>query len=370
MSAAAVARLLIAAVQQVRHYGADHPAARQAMAEFYHALAPFLTQGTLRIGIGQRTITVQGISLPPEDQFGTQLHPYLGARQVEAITVASGVTETAVAGFIRLLAREPEELIVEGGLEDALRANGIDGISVQTPSSAVTAALPVTQNVYTAAMRTMEQAAAEAGQRGSVDIPRVLQTVEGLVAVLNTQRLQLWRNIAARGHDELDPPHAVNTCLLAIFVGEALNLPKPTLVHVGLAALCHDIGLLALPADQRLQERIVAGVRAEWRHPAEGAYLLRHLGGRESLPMIVAAEHHLSSLSETPVLPHTQLVALADYLDATTCGRMPSLRQASVGTVATQLLQGLGPRFDPVHVRVLVGLLHRQQAAGVEFASV
>lgn len=85
--------------------------------------------------------------------------------------------------------------------------------------------------------------------------------------------------------------------------------------------------------------------------------------------MVVAAEHHMLALGQSPVLPHTRLVALADYLDATSCGRVPAMRQASMGGVTAPLLRGVGPGFDTIHVHILAGLLHQQQGAGVEFTA-
>ncbi len=369
MNAVQIAQAMVAALQQVRHYGADHAAARQATAEAYRALAPELDQGSVRIGIDQRTVTVQAAPLPLEDRAGAQLHTHLAARRIGTLTIDQGTGEDAVAGLIRLLAREPEELIAEGGLEEALQTAGISGIWVHPPGAPADLSVSPAQDPYAAAALTVSEIMTAAERGEPVDVPRARLTVEGLAAVLNVERGRLWRDVADRGHDELDPAHAVNTCLLTLFAGEALDLPPQVLADLGVAALLHDVGLAALPWEQRLQERTAVGPRPEWRHPAEGAFLLRHLGGRESVPMVVAAEHHMLALGQSPVLPHTRLVALADYLDATSCGRVPAMRQASMGGVTEQLLRGVGPGFDTIHVHILAGLLHQQQGAGVEFTA-
>jgi len=224
------------------------------------------------------------------------------------------------------------------------------------------------QDPYEAAVRAV-YGITTAAEDGQADIPQALLTVEELVAALAAEPQHLWRCLADRSHDELDPAHAVNTCLLTLFAGGAVGLQHDVHVLLGVAGLLHDIGLAALPWEQRLLERTAIGPRPEWHHPADGAFLLRHIGGRESLPMIVAAEHHLPALGRAPVLPHSNLVALADYLDAMTCGRVPAGRQMSMGTAAEQLLRGLGPRFDPLQVRMLVELIRRQEAAGLEFSA-
>lgn len=363
--AADLARTLVAAVQQSRHYGSGHPAARQAAAQLHRVLHAGYGGSAVRVEVGPRTVSIQSSSLPTEDSYGIQLRVHLAARRVGVLIFHAGVTEDAVAAFTGLLALEPEELVAAGGLAEAMLSAGLSGITAQSAGARSSAP----QDPYAVAAQTMLDitAAVEVGE--PVDMPRARLTVEGLAAVLETQRQELWRQVADRGHDELDPAHAVNTCILTLRAGAALELPHDALLDLGTAALLHDIGLSALPWSDRLRERTAAGVRPEWRHPAEGAFVLRHLGGRESLPMIVAAEHHLPAVGDPHVLPQSRLVALTDYVDAMTCGRVPAMRAMPAAAVVEQLLRGQGPGVDPVHVRVLAALLREQEAAGVPFTA-
>ncbi len=366
---AEIARALFAAVQQTRHYGAGHPAAARASSEFFRMMASDLAHAGVRIDVDERTMLIQAVPLPPEDRQVAHLHSHLVARRIRRVTVQRGAGEDAVAALIRLLAMEPEVIVAEGGVEEALRSAGVSGVSVESVDAPAKASSVTWQDPHAVAVLAVHEISASVEQGDPVDIPRARLTVEQLAAVLTAARDQLWRSLADRGHDELDPRHAVNTSLLTLFTAEALGLPPQHMVDLGAAGLLHDIGLSLLPWEQRMQERTAAGPTAQWRHPAEGAFLLRHLGGRESLPMIVAAEHHLPALGENSILPHSRLVGLADYIDAVTCGRVPAARLASAGALVEQLLRGSGPRFDPVHVRVMADLLHRQEAAGVEFVA-
>jgi HD-GYP domain-containing protein (c-di-GMP phosphodiesterase class II) len=321
------------------------------------------------IEVGDRALVVQSAPLPAEDRQAAQLRAYLAARRVHRLTIGPEAAEEAVATLIRLLALEPEELIAEGGLADALRSAGAPGITVESVEGQTQRPSSVGDDPYEMAVSVVFEITASVEQGGPADVPRTRLAVERLIATLSVARQRLWQDVADRSHDELDPQHAVNTCLLTLFVAEALGLTRQPLTDVGTAALLHDIGLAALPSDQRVQERTINGPHAQWRHPAEGAYVLRHLGGHESLPMIVAAEHHLPALKDPSVLPQARLVGLADYADALTCGRVPAMRRASVGTLLSELLAGGGPAFDPVHVRVLARLLADAAGAGIEFTS-
>src|SRR5439155_410250 len=338
-------RTLLVAVQQVRLYGGDHPATRDAAEQFFRIVQPDLQEAPVQIEIDERTVIVQAIPQPTEDRHVPQLRAHLAARRIAGLVLHKDAKLDALLALVRLLAKEPEELLAEGGLADALRAAGISGVTVQALAPVVARSAVRAQDPYEAAVRAV-YGITTAAEDGQADIPQALLTVEELVAAL-----------------------AVNTCLLTLFAGGAVGLQHDVLVLLGVAGLLHDIGLAALPWKQRLLERTAIGPRPEWHHPADGAFLLRHIGGRESLPMIVAAEHHLPALGRVPVLPHSNLVALADYLDAMTCGRVPAGRQMSMGTAAEQLLRGLGPRFDPLQVRMLVELIRRQEAAGLEFSA-
>jgi len=364
-----IARALFAAVQQTRHYGTGHPAAGRAAAELLSKMGPARGRRDVQIDVDDRTVIIQSIPLPPEDPQVSHLRAHLAARRVNRITIAPDAGVEAIAALVGLLALEPEEIIAEGGLEEALQAAGVPGVSVQAAGTIPPAPAPPAQDAYAAAVLAVYEISASVERGDPVDIPRARLAAERLTSALTGAREHLWRDLADRGHDELDPRHAVNTALLTLATAEALGVPPSTLPDLGTAGLLHDIGLFVLPPEARGRERTAAGPSVQWRHPAEGAFLLRHLGGRESLPMIVAAEHHLPALGEAPDLPHSRLVGLADYLDALTCGRVPAARTASLGALVDGLLRGSGPAFDPVHVRVLAGLLHGQEASGVAFTA-
>ncbi len=365
-----IAQALFAAVQQVRHYGAMHPAARQAGSQFHRSIEALGGRRAVDIEVTDRTLVVQSVPLTVQDPQAAQLRAHLAARRVRRLTIEREAGEEAVVTLVRLLALEPEELIAEGGLVDALQSAGTSGITVESlEATGAPRPLAAGENVYAIAVRVLHEITSAVEHGSPADVPRARLAVEGLVAALDVARPQLWGDLANRSHDELDPQHGANTCLLTLFVAKALGLDAQHLTDVGVAALLHDVGLAVLPWEQRLAERTVRGPLSQWRHPAEGAFVLRHLGGRESLPMIVAAEHHLPALKDPSVLPQTRLVALADYTDALSCGRVPAMRRASLGALLSDLLSGGGPAFDAVHVRVLASLLADASAAGVEFSS-
>jgi len=278
-------------------------------------------------------------------------------RRITRLTIAAGAPDEALRGLIRVLALEPEELVAEGGAAEALRAAGVEGIEAAGADAAVS--LPPETDEYAAALAVAAETFAAAERGEGVDVGRVQLAVERLHGA---PAGALWPQVRLRLHDELDPPHAVNVAFLAMQTAQALGLPGRQQVDLGLAAFLHDVGMAPLPWEERLRERTAVAAHDAVRHAAQGAYLLRHLGGRESLPMLAAAEHHrVFSGRGAAVSPHSRLVALADYLDAMTCGRVGGLRPATVGGLLSSLLAGEGPGFDPLHLRALARLLVEAQ---------
>lgn len=364
-----VARLLMVAIRQARHYGLNHPTARAAIEQFAARVQAELAQmQALRLEVGGEWLTVQGIVLPAEDRHAGGLREHLADRRVENLVIREGTPRDAFVTLVRLLALEPEGLIAEGGIAEALEAANVTGIAANT-SDAAAAPEQAKAGAYAEAIVIAGELWAQAERGGPVDVARAHVGVRGIADALTGDRLRVVGQAAYRGHDELDPAHAVNTATFCLLLSEALGLSTEIAVEASIAALLHDIGMAALPWEQQVRERTSAAVQSSWRHPVEGGYLLRHVGGRGSLPMVVVLEHHLPALGEgASVLPLSRLVSLIDYVDAQTCGRVPALRRGTIGSILGQLLGGEGPQFDPRHVRALAAVVQQAAAGGAEFS--
>lgn len=367
-----VVRTLVTATQQVKHYGPEHPAAHEAVARVRELLQTMMKPGSgVHLEAGPHWLKVETAVLPVEERYVRQLVDQLVDRRVQRLSFHPGLTHAEVAAFVRLLALEPEELIAQGGIEDALRESGAAHVSVHPPGAQVVPTGDEEEGFdpVTSATRTVHTLASEVERGDPIDVARAHLAVERIAAGLSADRLGMWHRIAGRAHDELDPIHPVVTSALTMLVADALNLSSNLTFDLGAAALLHDIGLAALPWQERLRERTASGPLPSWRHPAEGAYLLREAVGRSSLALIAALEHHLPAVArEASVSPHARLVGLVDYFDAMTSARLLALRPAAPGELIARLQRGEGPRFDPVHVRVLAGMVYDAIYVGVDLS--
>src|SRR5438552_16799810 len=166
---------------------------------------------------------MQAIPQPTEDRHVPQLRAHLAARRIAGLVLHKDAKPDALLALVRLLAKEPEELLAEGGLADALRAVGISGGTVQPLAPVVERSAVRAQDPYEGAVRAVH-GITTAAEDGQADIPQALLTVEELVAAVATEPQHLWRCLADRSHDELDPAHAVNICQLTLFAEDAVGI--------------------------------------------------------------------------------------------------------------------------------------------------
>lgn len=356
-----LARALVTAIQHSRHYGADHRTTTASLENLFIAVRRHLP--------AKGSATVEIAALPPENQHAAALAAHLSARSVLALTVRAETTLKDLETLVRLLALEPEELIAEGGLADALRQSRVRAVEVREAGPAREARGQGGGSPVRAATMILDHLMSEAARGQPVDIARARDAIEDLAHGFAKDPGPIWQGVAGRTHDELDPMHGVSTAVMTIAVAEALDVSDQSRIDLGVAALLHDIGLATLPAAVRGRERTAEGAQDSWRHPAEGGYLLRDAEDGGTLAMIVAMEHHLPALHHIGALLQSRLVGLVDYVDALTTARAAGLRRHTIDSVMTHLLAGEGPSFDAVHVRLLAAVLHDAAVAGVDFWS-
>jgi HD-GYP domain-containing protein (c-di-GMP phosphodiesterase class II) len=360
-SSSDLARALVTAIQHLRHYGADHRATVASLEDLFITMRRHLTAaGPVRIEVA---------ALFPEHRHAVALSAHLSARSIQALTLRAETTLTDLAALVRLLALEPEELIAEGGLADALRRSRVPSIEVSEARPARESAAREGSDPVRDARITLDYLMIEGSRGQPVDIARARHVIEHLALSFAKNPIPIWHSVASRTHDELDPMHGVSTAVMTIAVADALEMPDQARIDLGMAALLHDIGLAVLPTAVRARERTAEGAQDSWRHPAEGGYLLRDAEDGGTLAMIVTMEHHLPALHRAGALSHSQLVGLADFVDAMTTARAKGLRPQTVDAVIGHLLAGEGPQFDAVHVRLLASVLHDAAVAGVDFWS-
>jgi HD-GYP domain-containing protein (c-di-GMP phosphodiesterase class II) len=172
---------------------------------------------------------------------------------------------------------------------------------------------------------------------------------------------------ALKEHDEYTYAHCVNVSVLSVSMGQALGLPRQTLADLGVAALLHDIGKVAVPGD--VLRKPAKLTPEEWgfiqRHPLEGVKMMFRMPGLSGLTldaMRVCLEHHMNfDLTGYPEVEHewgqatlSRIVAVADCFDAMTAHRAYQKRPRTAFEGLQYLLGPARIQFDPAVLWALV----------------
>jgi putative nucleotidyltransferase with HDIG domain len=192
--------------------------------------------------------------------------------------------------------------------------------------------------------------------------------VRSLSLAMHAEQAMVMPLVQLKEHDQYTTTHSMNVSVLAMALGEYLELGAETVRSLGLAGLLHDLGKVCIPQDilnkpGRLTEAEREVVHA---HPAVGARLL--LTNSESLDFaaIVAYEHHVMiDGGGYPHLPDargaeyaSRLVHVCDVYDALRTKR--PYREAWESERAIAYIEGrAGIEFDPSIARSFVAMMRQ-----------
>src|SRR5205814_4440170 len=88
-----------------------------------------------------------------------------------------------------------------------------------------------------------------ARQSGRPDLRQAKRLVQPVVVSVMRHEYSIVGLTAVQDHDEYTYAHCVIVSILSVGMGQALGLPRQVLADLGVAALLHDIGKLAVPGD-------------------------------------------------------------------------------------------------------------------------
>ncbi len=206
-----------------------------------------------------------------------------------------------------------------------------------------------------------------AHQTGRPDLRQAKRLVQPVVDSIIKHEYSIVGLTALKEHDEYTHAHCVNVSVLSVSMGQALGLPRQALADLGVAALLHDIGKIAVPGEVlRKPDRLDAG---EWqmvqRHPLEGVKMMARMPGLSTLTldgMRVCLEHHMNFdrtgypdvAVEWGQSTLARVVAAADCFDAMTAHRAYHHRPLSPFEALQYMMGPARVRFDPAVLWALV----------------
>ncbi len=164
-------------------------------------------------------------------------------------------------------------------------------------------------------------------------------------------------------HEPLPTAHSEAVRVYADLIGLQLGLPLVERQFLSWAAILHDIGKLAVPAD--ILSQVDAPSEVEWailqQHPVTGAKLVEPLADWLGEWRFAAGDHHErwdgsgypEGLAGNEISLAGRIVAVADAYDAMTSYR--GYRSAKDVTAAREeLTRCAGTQFDPIVVHAML----------------
>jgi HD-GYP domain-containing protein (c-di-GMP phosphodiesterase class II) len=200
----------------------------------------------------------------------------------------------------------------------------------------------------------------KAKQTGRPDLRYAKRLVQPVVDSIMRHEYSIVGLTALKDHDEYTYAHCVNVSILSVSMGHALGLSRQTLADLGVAALLHDIGKMAVPAE--VLRKPAALTAEEWgmirRHPLEGVKMMIRMPGISSLmldSMRVCLEHHMNFdrtgypdvECEWGQATLSRIVAVADCFDAITAHRVYHKRPRTAFEGLQYLMGPARVSFDP-----------------------
>lgn len=176
--------------------------------------------------------------------------------------------------------------------------------------------------------------------------------------------------ISAGSRDNHDREHSESVARLAATVAAGLNLGEDEVLHVRLAGLLHDIGLVSVPAEiinkrEALSEEEWSRIR---EHPGVGSEILKHISSLEGFLPVVRHHHehydgagYPDGLSRDEIPLGARIIAVADAYQAMISER-PYRAALTPAAALLEIQKGAGKQFDPTIVDQFVRMLGKYEA--------
>jgi HD-GYP domain-containing protein (c-di-GMP phosphodiesterase class II) len=348
-------------VRQVGLFPPGHPLTDEAtMATLQAADDLMATDGEVVITVLDNAFYHNRTMLPHTSLEYHVLMREMQARSVESIKLVRPVSAQDLIDVASFIGGTSDDLPVDGTVllnEVFLTPGDMEAASSMDPLRAS----------YRGSLDALRVVTGTMASQGTFELSGVVEAVEGLFETSVSHGNASLLLSTVKSHDEYTFFHSVNACILALAVGRMIGVDKEQLIPVGVGAVLHDIGKVAVStAVLNYPGRLSDG---QWKeitiHPQEGALAIMAAGGRGSeIAATVAFEHHAryDGTGYPRVTrdgrPHvfSRVVSIADTYDAITTRR--SYRRAETPHRSLQiLLSAAGAHYDPDLVRVFIRMM-------------
>jgi putative nucleotidyltransferase with HDIG domain len=361
-------RRIASGVRSAQLYAPDHPLVARNMEGLVTVLRQLHQQNpSLVVGIVGADLVVADTPLPKVSASMPELIRRFRESHVERIAFERGVTQDELVALMQNMARLGGKQITDAEKELSSAHVRVGRLKTDDQKEdGIASDMAAIRQLYANAVAAAEVAWESAAAEGMPDLPKALETVEGLADAVTQNRTALVALTAMRNYDNYTFTHMVNVSILTMGQARALGIDGRLLREFGLSALMHDIGKVRTPKEilnkpDKLTDDEFVIMR---RHTVDGAEILRRTPEMPILAPVIAFEHHLRKdgtgypfgVKRAALNLGTMICSIADVYDAMRSQR--AYQQAHpTDRILAVLKRSDGAQFDQDLVRRFVQLL-------------
>jgi hypothetical protein len=180
-----------------------------------------------------------------------------GRLEVEKIIIESGVSPDQILRFLSLYDALDVEGVKGDEVVDRIAAEKLDHIDVtaSTQANEELEDLGIEQlssqerarRAFYAALGSAKEALLTPTSQGVASLRKAKRAVQAAADALLEDEISVLALATLKDHDEYTFTHSVNVCIFSLAIGQRLGLHRSWLGRLGIAALFHDIGKVAVP---------------------------------------------------------------------------------------------------------------------------
>jgi HD-GYP domain-containing protein (c-di-GMP phosphodiesterase class II) len=376
---------LAAVLRTGRTYDVSNQAFQRQLREFHELLSSSIeqeSQDELVLVAVADYFYLNGHRIKAQASLLSVYHWLMGEferRSLGGIRFRHGVHDAELERFFQLFLAA-EDVGIADHLPEAAREASIENIipipAVELDADEVTKTLDEpretnergrAKRVFWRAVLGTRKIVLRARQTGRPDLRQAKRLVQPVVDSIMKHEYSIVGLTALKDHDEYTYAHCVNVSVLSVGMGQVLGLPRQVLADLGVAALLHDVGKIAVPGEVLRKPASLSA--EEWllmrRHPLEGVKAMCRMPGLTPLTldsMRVCLEHHMNfdrtGYPEVGIdwgqATLSRIVAVADCFDAITAHRAYHKRPRTAFEGLQYMLGPIRVNFDPAALWALV----------------
>jgi HD-GYP domain-containing protein (c-di-GMP phosphodiesterase class II) len=362
-------------------HGADNVALDQPISQCLHVINPFiLAEGKITLEIAKESFLLNNRKIRGRSgDYGVfkSFMKDLKGRRIGKLEIHNPLDERELKEFIVLLVALKEEdeknsLYLMKGLSarkiDSIRVGGLELKKDVLPQ--MSERRRYAGELYFGTIGIVREIMEDVAEGRALNMRKAKRLMQQMVAFFMEDEFILLGLAMIKDYGQYLYNHSVNVAVYSIALGCQLELPKKSLVQLGIAGLFHDIGKIRIP--QSILSKSGKLTAKEWgviqKHPMYGVETIAQANGwsETTARMIETAfEHHIKEdrtgypklAAKRELTLFGKIIAIGDFYDNFV--RSPSYQLFPVfSDRATALLvDRSGKDFDPTLVKLFVNVI-------------